>query len=366
VGKRLSAAAWAALGAAGIGAAMAGPRLWRQSRAISLDGQVVLITGGSRGLGLALAREFARQGARLTICGRDEESLEWARAELADAGAQVLAIPCNISDRMLVEHLVEQVLAHYGRIDVLVNNAGIITVGPLETQILEDFEQSMETIFWGSVYATLAVLPHMVERSGGRIVNVTSIGGKISVPHLMPYATAKFALVGFSEGLRAEVAQRGVGVVTVVPGLMRTGSPRNASFKGMHRLEYGWFALTSNMPFSSVSAEHAARAIVAATRRGDPELILSPQAKALALFHGVAPGLTAEALGLVNRLLPKAGGIGQDALTGDESESRLTTSPLNALGRRAEERYHQGQPPRGGGGTAANPPPRQVGSPSVE
>ncbi|MBF6591459.1 MAG: SDR family NAD(P)-dependent oxidoreductase [Ktedonobacterales bacterium] len=345
MGNRARGVAWAALGAVGAGAALAaGRRVWRQTRAMDLAGSVVLITGSSRGLGLALAREFARQGARLVICGRDEAALERARADLAGLGAEVLAVPCNITDRMQVQAMIEQAIAHFGRLDVLVNNAGIITVGPLESMILEDFELAMETMFWGGAYAALAALPHLVRGGGGRIVNITSIGGKVSVPHLLPYSCAKFAMVGFSEGLRAEVAKDGVRVVTVAPGLMRTGSPVNASFKGRHRAEYTWFSLGDNLPFTSMSAERAARQIVAATRRGDAEVILSVQARLLALAHGVLPGVIADALGIVNQLLPKAGDIGQDALPGAESETPLTRSFLSALGRRAEQVYYQRVP----------------------
>jgi NAD(P)-dependent dehydrogenase (short-subunit alcohol dehydrogenase family) len=341
-----SLATWTALGAAGLGAIALGRALWRRSRAIELDGRVVLITGGSRGLGLALAREFAKEGARLALCARDEDYLEWARKELTAAGTETLIVPCDIRDRMSVEQMIEQVLTEYGRIDVLVNNAGIITVGPVETLILEDFEQAMETIFWGGVYASLAVLPHMLARGEGRIVNITSIGGKVSVPHLLPYSAAKFAMVGFSEGLRAEVAQHGVSVVTVAPGLMRTGSPVNATFKGQHRAEYAWFSLGDNLPLTSITAEGAAQRIVAATRRGDPDVTLSPQAKLLATAHGVLPGLTSDLLGVVNRFLPKPGGIGQDERSGGASESTLSGSFLNTLGRRAELLYHQRLPER--------------------
>jgi NAD(P)-dependent dehydrogenase (short-subunit alcohol dehydrogenase family) len=344
--KRRALASWAALGAGGIAVAAAGRRLWRETHAMELDGRVALITGASRGLGLALALELARHGVRLAICGRDEESLARARDALADAGAQVLATPCNVSDRMQVERMIEQVGTHFGRLDILINNAGSITVGPLEALLLEDFEQGMETIFWGGVYATLAALPGMLARGEGRIVNITSIGGKVSVPHLLAYSCAKFALVGFSEGLRAELARSRVGVVTVAPGLMRTGSPVNASFKGQHRAEYTWFALGDSLPFTSISAARAARQIVAAIRRGDPDVVLSPQAKLLAFAHALAPGVVVDVLGVVNRLLPRSGGIGQDALPGGESETPLTASFLNALGRRAAEIYHQ-HPPAG-------------------
>ncbi|HEX2250393.1 MAG TPA: SDR family oxidoreductase, partial [Gemmatimonadales bacterium] len=198
----------------------------------TIQGKTVLITGGSRGLGLALAREFARWGARLAICGRDPEALERARASLARAGGEVIAVPCDVTDQRSVESLVEEVRRRLGPVDILINNAGVIEVGPAETMSVVDFEEAMGTNFWGMVYPTLAVLPEMRERKTGRIVNITSIGGKLGIPHLLPYSASKFAAVGFSQGLRAEIAGEGVKVVTVVPGLMRTGSPRNAIFRG--------------------------------------------------------------------------------------------------------------------------------------
>lgn len=345
-----------AAGAVGLGLGLLGRAAWRRRRAADLRGQVALITGSSRGLGYALAREFARQGCALALCGRDEESLEWARRDIERLGADALAVPCNVTDRMQVERLVERVEGRFGRVDILVNNAGIITVGPLETQTLEDFEQAMEVTFWGSVYATLAVLPGMRARGGGRIVNIASIGGKVSIPHLLPYSSAKFALVGFSEGLRAEVAKDGVQVTTVAPGLMRTGSPVNASFKGRHRAEYTWFSLGDTLPFTSISARRAARCIVAATQRGDAEVILSPQARLLAAAHGLWPGLTVDALGVVNRFLPRPGGIGEDQMAGRESGTRLTASFLTTLGRRAERDYHQSLATPDAGGTTGGVP----------
>jgi hypothetical protein len=181
----------------------------------------------------------------------------------------------------------------------------------------------------------------MRRRGEGRIVNITSIGGKISVPHLLPYSASKFALVGFSEGLRAELARDGVVVTTVCPGLMRTGSPRHALFKGRHRAEYAWFSLSDASRLSSISAEGAARRIVAACTRGEAEAILSPQAKAAALFHGLFPGVTADILAVVNRLLPGPGGIGTAAARGRESQSALSPSWLTALGDEAAARNNE-------------------------
>lgn len=311
-------------------------------RALDLAGKVVLITGSSRGLGFALAQEFARHGARLVICARHEEPLESARAALVTRfGAEVLAIPCDVSERSQVEHLVSLAIEHYGQIDVLVHNAGVIMVGPAETMTLADYDEAMAAIFWGGVYATFAVLPAMRARGNGHITFITSIGGKVSVPHLLPYSAAKFALVGFAEGLRAEVARYGVRVTAIAPGLMRTGSPPNAFFKGRHDAEYTWFSLSDSLPLTSISARRAATQIVAATRRGASEVILSPQAKLLSWFHGLFPGTTTDILALIDRFLPSAGGSGHDRMTGWESQTAISRSFLNALGHRAEVAFNQ-------------------------
>src|SRR4028118_1710484 len=209
-----------------IGAAVRG---WRN---YDLSGKTVLITGASRGLGLVMARELIREGARLAICARDEVELERAHADLLGGGAEVLALPCDVTDKEQVKKMVEAVRSHFGQIDVLINNAGMITVGPMDVMTIEDYEAAMKIHFWAPLYTTLAVLPEMRQRREGRIVNISSIGGKIAAPHLLPYSASKFAETGFSEGLRAELASSGIVVTTICPGLMRTGSPYNAIFKG--------------------------------------------------------------------------------------------------------------------------------------
>lgn len=328
-------------GLAGLGAAVAGRALYRRMTALDLSGKVVLITGGSRGLGFAMAQEFANEGARLAICARDAEELERARQELEQRGAEVLAIRCDVGRREEVDDMVRQAFARFGSIDVLVNNAGVIQVGPLENQTLEDFREAMDVMFWGVVHPTMAVLPHMRARREGRIVNITSIGGRMSVPHLVPYSAAKFAAVGFSEGLRAECARHGIRVTTVVPGLMRTGSHLNAYFKGQNSKEFTWFSMGAAVPVVSIEARRAARKVVDAVKHGENDLVITPQAKLAALLHGIAPGLTADVLSLVNRMLPGPGGIGEERRTGKESENALTRSPLMAAGRSAAQRYNE-------------------------
>ena len=295
-----------------VGAAFA---LWRvvhrvRARASrTLRGRVAVVTGGSRGLGFLLARELGRQGCRVVICARDGSELERARASLVARGVEALAVTCDVSDPAAVDRLVATTLERFGQIDLLINNAGTIHVAPLEALGLGDFHDAMSGAFWGTVHTSLAVLPHMRARGSGRIVNITSIGGKVAVPHLVPYACAKFAAAGFSDGLRAEVARDGIKVTTVIPGLMRTGSSKFALFKGKARAEHAWFATAAHTPGLAMSASRAARRIIAAARRGDAQLVLGAPAKALRLAKDLLPGLTARSLSLANRLLPRPDGV---------------------------------------------------------
>ncbi len=325
--------------AAAVGAYFGGRKIWDVIAETDLAGKVVLITGGSRGLGLAMAEEFAAEGAKLVICARDEAELERARRRL-EVQTDVLALRCDIGERDQVEGLIRQATEHFGRVDVLVNNAGAIMVGPLRTQALSDFEEAMQVMFWGPVYATMAVLPQMIERGDGRIVNIASIGGRISVPHLLPYNCAKFALTGFSEGLHAELAKYGVGVTTIVPGLMRTGSHVNAFFKGKQEAEYSWFSLGASLPVTSISAEGAARRIVRAVKRGETDVVLTPQAKLAAAVHGVVPGIVQDVLALVNRTLPDGEQV-TGRKRGKESKTAVSESFLTKLGRDAAQEYNE-------------------------
>lgn len=342
--KRTRRKSTAPLLAAGL--ALWGARKLREQR-YGLQDKAVVITGGSRGLGLALARQFALEEARLAICGRDPDSLERARESLERAGAEVLALTCDVTDRDSVGEMLDEVRHRYRSVDVLVNNAGVIEVGPAVTMSVADYEEAMATNFWGMLYPTLGVLPEMRARGTGRIVNITSIGGKLGIPHLLPYSASKFAAVGFSQGLRAEVASDGVKVVTVCPGLMRTGSPRNAIFRGQHRSEYAWFSISDSLPGLSISAERAARRIVAACRRGDAEVLFPLTTRIASVVNAVAPGFTAGALATVDRLLPDAPRRSAGRRKGSDSQSSLSPSWLTRLGDRAARKYNQIAPSSG-------------------
>lgn len=329
-GHRQSRSNWLALSLAAAGGAVL-LRYALRRPTYSFSDKVVIITGGARGLGLVIARKLAKEGAKLAICSRNNEQLQRAAVELRSRGAAVMAICCDVSQQAEVEQMVQHILSTWGRIDVLVNDAGQIQVGPLETMDLHDYRNAMDVHFWGPLYLISAVLPHMRRRQVGRIVNISSIGGRISVPHLVPYSASKFALVGLSEGMRAELAKDGILVTTVSPGLMRTGSPRNAIFKGQHRAEFTWFSIGDSLPFLTISADRAAAQIIEACRSGASALTLSLPARAAHLFHGIFPGLTSDIMALVNRVLPGPGGVGKRPIRGAESHSKLASFLLTAL-----------------------------------
>jgi short-subunit dehydrogenase len=325
---------------AGAGFALA--RYFRSEPA-DLRGQVALITGGSRGLGLALAREFGQHGCRLALCARNAAELEAAGQSLRADGYECFVIPCDVSDSSQVEHAVSAVRSHYGQIDILVNNAGEMLVAPVENTTMDDFERALAVMFWGVLYPTFSVLPDMLRRGSGRIATITSIGGKISVPHMLPYSCAKSAAVAFCEGLRAEVARHGVSVTTIAPGLMRTGSHMQAKFKGQHEAEATWFSLAATMPGISMSAERAAIETVEAIRSGRAERILSKQADFAARLHGLFPELLPNLMSIVNRLLPNPTSDRETARKGSDIETGPVLESLTALGRTAGMRLNQAE-----------------------
>src|SRR3954452_10404740 len=230
---------------------------WITARAIRtaqypLRDKVALISGGSRGLGLVLARHICNQGGKVALLARDPEELARAKADLTARGGKVLTVECDLRDREQIQAAVRKVIDHFDRIDILINNAGIIEVGPLEHMSREDYDRAMKLHFWAPYELISQVVPEMRLWGGGRIVNISSIGGKVGVPHLAPYAASKFALVGLSDAFRAELARDNIKVTTVTPGLMRTGSQVHATFKGDHGAEFTWFSLSSALPFAAV------------------------------------------------------------------------------------------------------------------
>src|SRR3954468_18998463 len=331
-----------AAGALTIGAVLLS-RGMRAARACDFNGKSVVLTG-ARGLALELARQLGQEGARLTLAARDEGELERARQDLAGRGIDVTTIPCDVANRDDARRLVREVVARTGRIDVLINNAGVIQVGPLEHMQRGDFEEAMAVHFWGPLHTMMAAIPEMKRQGGGRIVNISSIGGKIGVPHLAPYCASKFALTGLSDSVRAEVAKDNIYVTTVCPGMMRTGSPFNAWFKGRHREEFTWFVISDSIPGMSIHASRAAAQIVDACRHGDAALVITLPAKLAVIANAVVPEAVATMMALANRLVlpqPTEDGSGDHRHSGWQSMSDATPSKLTALTERAAAENNQ-------------------------
>ncbi len=330
-----------AAGAATVGAALLARGL-RSAGSLDLNGRSALVTGGSRGLGLLVARELGRGGARVTIAARDRAELARARDALAADGIDAATAVCDVRNRADAERLVGQTVDRTGRIDVLVNNAGVIRVGPLDHMQPGDFEEAMAVHFWGPLHTMLAAVPAMRRQGCGRIVNISSIGGRVGIPHLVPYCASKFALTGLSDAIRAELARDGIAVTTVVPGLMRTGSPFNAWFKGRHHDEFTWFAIADSLPVLSIDAERAAAQIVNACRRGDAELVVTWPARVALAAAALAPEVLASLMKMANRLLPGATDeSGSQSHSGWQSHSRWAPSRLTRASEQAAARNNE-------------------------
>ncbi|GAB2797266.1 SDR family oxidoreductase [Rhabdobacter roseus] len=315
----------------GLGALAVANAIRKQMNKYPLEGKVVFITGGSRGLGLVMARQLAAKGARLAICARTAEQVERARQDLQQRGAEVLAFTLDVTQRDEVHRRVQEVITHYGQLDVLINNAGVMIVGPQEAMNMEDFDWAMNTHFWAPLHSMQAVIPHFRERGEGRIVNIASIGGKIAFPHLLPYTASKFALVGLSEGMHAELKKYNIHVTTVSPNLTRTGSPRNVTVKGDAEAEYAWFKISDSAPWLAQEVESAAADILEALEYGKSEVVLTATGKAAALLQGVMPGWVSDALVLVDRFLPENIEGGSMGRKGHDSESARSQGPIAAL-----------------------------------
>ena len=323
-----------ALGGLIVGASLVA-RQMRRRRAIDFENRVVLITGGSRGLGLLMAREFGRLGAQVILVARDESELERAQRDLRSQDINATILVADIGTEAQAQRVVADAIERHGRLDVLVNNAGVITVGPVDHMTVADFEEAMATHFWGPLHTMLAAIPHMRQNGEGRILNISSIGGRIAVPHLAPYCASKFALTGVSTALRAELARDNILVTTVCPGLMRTGSPFNAWFKGRYQSEFAWFAIADSLPMISIDGRRAAAQIVDAVQHADSELVVTWPARLAIAAAAVAPRTFARAMQLVNRALPSPTGLlGNESHSGWHSRSRWAPSVLT----RATER----------------------------
>ncbi|MFI0900461.1 SDR family NAD(P)-dependent oxidoreductase [Streptomyces sp. NPDC020983] len=334
-----------------------------------LTGLSAVVTGGSRGLGLRIADRLLARGCAVTIAARDAGELERARGLLLrdHPGAAVRTVRCDVTDRGQVAALMRQAADAHGGVDVVVANAGIIQVAPLDSLGTQDFAAATDTIFMGSVHTALEALPWLRRSpAGGRLALIGSVGGLVAAPHLLPYSCAKSAVSALAEGLHAELAGSSVSVTAVHPGLMRTGSHLAAEFGGQAEREFGWFSAVAGSPLVSMDAGRAAGRVVSALERRRTRIVLTPAAKAADLGHGLAPALTVRLTSLAARALPAAPPDGEPAspVPGRQVEAAADRAlpPVlrrlrawgSALNDRASARLNQRRnPPHGAAGNPA-------------
>lgn len=253
-----------------------------------LSGTIVVITGATSGIGRETAREFAATGATVVIAGRRKDRLQELVGEIETKGGQALAVPTDVSDQSQVEELINTAIRHFGRVDVLVNNAGVAIASRFEQMALEDFRRLMDVNFWGAVYACRAVVPQMRKQRGGVILNVSSIFGKRGMPFETAYCASKFALAGFSEALRAELMSENIDVCTIFPGAVETEIfDAAANNTGLE--------LPGFVP--KFPAKQMAKLIVQTARFPQAEVIAAIDAQAINLTRTVVPTLMDLALG---------------------------------------------------------------------
>ncbi|MGW7274380.1 SDR family NAD(P)-dependent oxidoreductase [Streptomyces sp. NPDC054864] len=316
----------------------------------SLSGLTALVTGGSRGLGLLMADRLAARGCTVVIAARDPEELASARKKLCARrrGAVIHTAVCDVRDQEAVHLSFRAVHDTCGGPDIVIANAGIIQVAPLEAIGAAEFRDAMETMYMGAVHTSLEALPYLRESEhGGRLALISSVGGLLGVPHLLPYAGAKAATGVLAEGLHAEAASAGVSVTAVYPGLMRTGSHLQAQFGGAHSSEYGWFSALAGAPVISMNAQRAAERIVKATVRRRARLVLTPAARAADLAHGLAPAAVTRLNGVLARVLSGTSGgrrslrPGQDIAPPQGALSSRFQAWGSALNEKAADAYNE-------------------------
>jgi short-subunit dehydrogenase len=307
-------------------------------------GKTVVITGGSRGLGFAMAKRYAKEGAQVVLLARDGEELDraWGLIKKQYPYASVHTMVCDITQNHQVETTIDKIRHDFGRIDVLINNAGSITVGPISTLEKSDYKSSLKLHLFAVLELVRFAKPLL---KGGQIVNISSVGGRIPVPHMSSYSVAKHALSALSEGLQAELEPDGIRVTTVYPGLMRTGSPIQALFKGNHEKEYAWFALSDNLPGLTICAEKAANIIFKGVQEGNA-VIRFPKRTALGIaLHALMPETYASLNQLACRVLPN--GDSTKRQSGAESktwlERQLWYKPLLMVENRTRQSMNQSE-----------------------
>jgi short-subunit dehydrogenase len=321
-------------------ATLTSKKIFDQLTLQDLKNKTVLITGGTTGLGFELMRQLLEEGCQVAVCARDSVDLY----NLNENYPEIMTYRCDVGNKEEVEDFVSKTIMHFGKIDIVINNAGIIMVAPMEGFTEDDYKHAMDIMYLGIVHTTFAVLPHMKARREGQIVNITSVGGKVSIPHLLPYSAAKFAAVGFSEGIAVELRQHNIFVTTIIPGLMRTGSYINALFQEDNKLSFKLFSAISSAPVLTITAEKAARKTIRAMREKRAMKVIGVPAKILIELHHFFPETLSRLMTYTAELLP-GWDTPENLMKGEEMSEKFDNAEvpgLEILGHKAQEDF-QGQ-----------------------
>ena len=275
--------------------------------------KVVVVTGAGRGIGRALSVELARRRSRVVLAGLHQEELWKLQAQIVGEGGQAIALACDVREEGLVRQLIQEVLAAYGSVDILINNAGITLGGDLRLFSDQDWECVLSVNLWGVIHMVQAVLPHMIERGSGDIVNIASAAGLVAPALWIPYSTSKFAVVGFSEGLCAAFRPKGIGVSVVCPMWVQTDilkgpppklaapqTPRATA--ASRRLAPAWEWVVRHLPGRQMSVEMAAQRIIHGIEREQFLVYTHSWTRLLVLARAIAPQMFSRLWNRVNAI----------------------------------------------------------------
>ncbi len=291
--------------AGSVTAYLLGRMIWTEVRKRRLQQTIILVTGGNRGLGREIARQYLRLGATVIILGRDEEALEAARAELSKFG-EVIALTGDITDIGRVGEIKAEIENRFGRLDGLVNNAGLVVGGPLASTKPEDYQRLLDANFVGARNMTDAFLPLLSKSGNPWIINISSAAAKLTVPYLVAYGASKATLARYSEGMALQLAHKDIQVLTVYPSLIHSGvldhAPVLESKLPLRRL----YSVLTTIPFLSMSTTGAASRIIDAQARCELKIVIPFTAEIFVRLVYLMPKLSARLARAVTKRIGEA------------------------------------------------------------
>lgn len=263
---------------------------------MNFKGKIILITGASSGIGRSTAILLAKRGAKLILISRNKEKLDHLSSELQNFNVPTYFYECDVSDKSQVNKISKLILEKFGSVDILINNAGFGIFGPVSKLTTEEIESQMATNYFGMIYFIKNFLPAMINKKSGHIVNVASVAASFGLPGMASYCASKFAMLGFSEGLKHEIKGTGVGITVVSPIMVKTNFFDHPSFQNIPKYS----------PIS-ISPETVAKAILRAANSPRLEIIVPGFVRAAVWIKNTFPYLINPVLGFsFNKNLKKS------------------------------------------------------------